>query len=58
MYICIRKSDLKISFGTLDEWLSQRSAKPSTAVRICQVPHESPTTFDVVGDFFIGFMPL
>ena len=25
-------------FGTLDEWLSQRSAKPRTAVRIRQVP--------------------
>ena len=24
--------------GTLDEWLSQRSAKPRTAVRIRQVP--------------------
>ena len=24
--------------GSLDEWLSQRSAKPCTAVRICQVP--------------------
>ena len=27
--------------GTLDEWLSQRSAKPCTAVRIRQVPQES-----------------
>ena len=26
--------------GTLDEWLSQRSAKPRTAVRIRQVPHK------------------
>ena len=26
------------SFGALDEWLSQRSAKPSTAVRIRQAP--------------------
>ena len=25
--------------GALDEWLSQRSAKPSTAVRIRQAPH-------------------
>ena len=24
--------------GALDEWLSQRSAKPSTAVRIRQAP--------------------
>ena len=28
------------SFGALDEWLSQRSAKPSTAVRIRQAPQE------------------
>lgn len=27
--------------GALDEWLSQRSAKPSTAVRIRQAPHKS-----------------
>ena len=27
--------------GALDEWLSLRSAKPSTAVRIRQVPQES-----------------
>ena len=27
--------------GALDEWLSQRSAKPSTAVRIRQAPPES-----------------
>ena len=26
--------------GALDEWLSQRSAKPSTAVRIRQAPHK------------------
>ena len=26
--------------GALDEWLSQRSAKPSTAVRIRQAPQE------------------
>ena len=25
--------------GALDEWLSHRSAKPSTAVRIRQAPH-------------------
>ena len=29
-------SDLEL--GALDEWLSQRSAKPSTAVRIRQAP--------------------
>ena len=27
--------------GSLDEWLSQRSAKPCTAVRIRQEPPES-----------------
>ena len=27
--------------GSLDEWLSQRSAKPCTAVRIRQEPHEA-----------------
>ena len=27
--------------GSLDEWLSQRSAKPCTAVRIRQEPHET-----------------
>ena len=27
--------------GTLDEWLSQRSAKPCTAVRIRQVPQRA-----------------
>ena len=26
--------------GALDEWLSQRSAKPSTAVRIRQAPQK------------------
>ena len=30
----------QMSHGALDEWLSQRSAKPSTAVRIRQAPHE------------------
>ena len=33
-------SSLKAT-GTLDEWLSQRSAKPCTAVRIRQVPQKS-----------------
>ena len=33
-------SSLKAT-GTLDEWLSQWSAKPCTAVRIRQVPQES-----------------
>ena len=27
-----------VLIGALDEWLSQRSAKPSTAVRIRQAP--------------------
>ena len=34
-YLCNRKR----GNGALDEWLSQRSAKPSTAVRIRQAPH-------------------
>ena len=29
------------AFGTLDEWLSQWSAKPCTAVRIRQVPQRA-----------------
>ena len=39
--ICLEGTDYCITFasefddGALDEWLSQRSAKPSTAVRIC-----------------------
>ena len=36
VYLCIRKR----RNGALDEWLSQRSAKPSTAVRIRQAPHK------------------
>ncbi len=34
-YLCNRKQ----GNGALDEWLSLRSAKPSTAVRIRQAPH-------------------
>ncbi len=33
-----RKTMGAFLFGALDEWLSQRSAKPSTAVRIRQAP--------------------
>ena len=33
-----RKTKGAFLFGALDEWLSQRSAKPSTAVRIRQAP--------------------
>ena len=35
-YLCTRKQGNIV--GALDEWLSQRSAKPSTAVRIRQAP--------------------
>ena len=38
-YLCTRKQGNIV--GALDEWLSQRSAKPSTAVRIRQAPHEN-----------------
>ncbi len=40
------------AIGTLDEWLSQRSAKPCTAVRIRQVPQRAP----IIGAlFFVRF---
>ena len=42
---------LSAPFGTLDEWLSQRSAKPCTAVRIRQVPQKVPDFF--IRDFFV-----
>ena len=32
------KRSRRRGFGALDEWLSQRSAKPSTAVRIRHAP--------------------
>ena len=34
------KRSRRRGFGALDEWLSQRSAKPSTAVRIRQAPQK------------------
>ena len=36
-YLCTRLTKQ----GALDEWLSQRSAKPSTAVRIRQAPQST-----------------
>ena len=39
-YLCTRKQGNIV--GALDEWLSQRSAKPSTAVRIRQAPLKNP----------------
>ena len=42
-------------FGTLDEWLSQWSAKPCTAVRIRQVPR---STAIAVLSFFIELWPI
>ena len=38
--------------GALDEWLSQRSAKPSTAVRIRQAPPTKEGTNDSLFPFF------
>ena len=39
--------------GTLDEWLSQRSAKPSTAVRIRQVPRKGTAPRKMGRSFFV-----
>ena len=50
-YLCSRKA-IAVALGTLDEWLSQRSAKPCTAVRIRQVPQMSRINR---GIFFISF---
>ena len=42
LYLCNAFEKNKCSgIGSLDEWLSQRSAKPCTAVRIRQEPPES-----------------
>ena len=43
-HLALKKTEASFAFftrliGALDEWLSQRSAKPSTAVRIRQAPH-------------------
>ena len=43
--------------GALDEWLSQRSAKPSTAVRIRQAPPTKEGTNDSLFPLFLG-MPV
>ena len=43
-YICTPNEDIshsQISNGPMDEWLSHRSAKPSTAVRIRFGPHRN-----------------
>ena len=44
LYLLFTKNVLPLSsqkaLGTLDEWLSQWSAKPCTAVRIRQVPQK------------------
>lgn len=39
-YLCNRNRETTVAKkkGSLDEWLSQRSAKPCTAVRIRQEP--------------------
>ena len=52
-YLCTRKQGNIVNH--LDEWLSQRSAKPSTAVRIRQAPQRKvlkPQKW-VSGFFFI-----
>ena len=41
--------------GALDEWLSQRSAKPSTAVRIRQAPPTKEGTNDSLFPFFFVY---
>ena len=40
LYLCnrIRETTIASDLGSVDEWLSQRSAKPCTAVRIRQEP--------------------
>ena len=38
--ICTTFATANEKNGSLDEWLSQRSAKPCTAVRIRQEPHK------------------
>ena len=43
-------------FGSLDEWLSQWSAKPCTAVRIRQEPQKNPLSKFLLRGFFI-FVP-
>ena len=42
LYLCNRNRETTIAsdLGSLDEWLSQRSAKPCTAVRIRQEPQK------------------
>ncbi len=41
-YLCHRLTQVVVkAYGTLDEWLSQWSAKPCTAVRIRQVPQRA-----------------
>ena len=48
--ICTTFATANKKNGSLDEWLSQRSAKPCTAVRIRQEPHQT-----LSDDFWEGF---
>ena len=43
--------------GALDEWLSQRSAKPSTAVRIRQAPPQKREKLKKKFSSFFYFLP-
>ena len=46
----------KANLGSLDEWLSQRSAKPCTAVRIRQVPPLlNPWNMNIQGFFIFHY---
>ena len=46
-----------LSYGALDEWLSQRSAKPSTAVRIRQAPQKKSES-EMVPTFIFARFPV
>ena len=46
--ICTTFATANEKQGSLDEWLSQRSAKPSTAVRIRQEPQECLKGLEII----------
>ena len=46
----------RVRLGALDEWLSQRSAKPSTAVRIRQAPQSTiPESPQRISELFFPY---
>lgn len=51
IFLSLRLKSRNAVHGTLDEWLSQWSAKPCTAVRIRQVPLKSTSDFSEVFSF-------